>query len=370
MPRLARPAARVSQNWAGKGWGGMVIPRIGMEVVVEFLEGDPDQPLVTGCVFNGKNDAPYPLPQHKTKSILRSDTHQSKGYNEISFEDEAGRENVFMHAQKDHTVKVLNDMSANVLANRLESVGNNASLTVGANQSVRVGANSNTTVGGGGAALLKMLAPLVGAGGKFLKQGANKVGATGGGIPSFAGVVQGVTDMPKELAAIMKKGSFSGSSAHKEDAGADQAATAASLGGLITSIMPATGTASTTVEKFRADTTGLASSEHVGVAKNTLVGGVFTTSVGQKMITRVGDSIDTEAKGSIFTRAVKHTLQAKEKFVIGGPGGTIIIDSSGVTIKTTHLKVKSPKVDFTSGAPDQVDALKSDKPFAQDCKGK
>ena len=77
---------RVSQNWAGKGWGGMVLPRIGMEVVVEFLEGDPDKPLVTGCVYNGKNDVPYPLPAHKTKSVLRSDSHKSGGYNEVVFE--------------------------------------------------------------------------------------------------------------------------------------------------------------------------------------------------------------------------------------------------------------------------------------------
>ncbi|PZO62845.1 MAG: type VI secretion system tip protein VgrG, partial [Paracoccus denitrificans] len=77
---------RVSQNWAGAGWGGMVIPRIGMEVVVEFLEGDPDKPLVTGNVFNGKNDTPYPLPENKTKAVWRSKTHQGTGFNEISFE--------------------------------------------------------------------------------------------------------------------------------------------------------------------------------------------------------------------------------------------------------------------------------------------
>jgi hypothetical protein len=67
---------RVSQSWASKGWGGRVIPRIGMKVMVEFPEGDPDKPLVTGCVHNGKNEAPYPLPENKTKSVFRSETHQ------------------------------------------------------------------------------------------------------------------------------------------------------------------------------------------------------------------------------------------------------------------------------------------------------
>ncbi|WP_415635698.1 type VI secretion system Vgr family protein, partial [Paracoccus aminovorans] len=80
---------RVSQNWAGAGWGGMVIPRIGMEVVVEFLEGDPDKPLVTGNVFNGRNGVPYELPKHKTRSTFRTKTHDGKGtgrgFNELRF---------------------------------------------------------------------------------------------------------------------------------------------------------------------------------------------------------------------------------------------------------------------------------------------
>lgn len=59
---------RVAQNWSGNGWGGMVIPRVGMEVLVEFLDGDPDKPLVTGCVYNGRNKVPYELPKHKTRN--------------------------------------------------------------------------------------------------------------------------------------------------------------------------------------------------------------------------------------------------------------------------------------------------------------
>lgn len=114
---------RVSQNWAGKGWGGMVIPRIGMEVVVEFLEGDPDKPLVTGCVYNGKNDPPYELPKHKTRSTFKTDTHQGEGYNELRFEDEKGREEIFVHAQLDHSIKVLNHQTNRVDRNKVESIG-------------------------------------------------------------------------------------------------------------------------------------------------------------------------------------------------------------------------------------------------------
>ena len=76
---------RVSQNWAAKGWGGMVIPRIGMEVIVEHLRGDPDKPIVTGCVYNGKNTPPYELPKHKTRSTFKTNTHKGKGFNELRF---------------------------------------------------------------------------------------------------------------------------------------------------------------------------------------------------------------------------------------------------------------------------------------------
>jgi type VI secretion system secreted protein VgrG len=100
---------RVSQSWASKQWGEQFIPRIGMEVVIEFLEGDPDRPLVTGCVYNGDNKHPYTLPDDKTQSGLKSDsTKGHNGYNEFMFEDKKGDELVRMHAQKDHDVTVRN----------------------------------------------------------------------------------------------------------------------------------------------------------------------------------------------------------------------------------------------------------------------
>lgn len=130
---------RVSQNWAGNGWGGMVIPRIGMEVVVEFLEGDPDKPLVTGCVYNGKNAVPYDLPANKTVSTFKSDTHQGEGYNEFRFEDEKGREEVFMHAQKDHNTVIENDESHSIGHDRSKSVGNDQSESIGHDKTISVG---------------------------------------------------------------------------------------------------------------------------------------------------------------------------------------------------------------------------------------
>ena len=138
---------RVSQNWAGNGWGGMVIPRIGMEVVVEFLEGDPDKPLVSGCVYNGKNSVPYDLPANKTVSTFKSDTHQGGGYNEFRFEDQAGREEVFMHAQKDHNTIIENDESHSIGHDRSKSVGNDQSEAIGHDKTISVGNNHTETIG-------------------------------------------------------------------------------------------------------------------------------------------------------------------------------------------------------------------------------
>jgi type VI secretion system secreted protein VgrG len=138
---------RVAQIWAGNGWGGMVIPRIGMEVLVEFLEGDPDKPLVTGCVYNGKNKVPYALPEHKTRSSFKTDTHQGNGFNELRFEDAMGEEEIFVHAQKDMNVDVLDTHTKHVVNNDVEMVENNKISEVNRNFSQAIGGSMSIHVG-------------------------------------------------------------------------------------------------------------------------------------------------------------------------------------------------------------------------------
>ena len=105
-PKLTCPI-RVAQVWAGKKWGGVFTPRVGMEVVVEFLEGDPDRPLVVGCVYNGDNKVPYDLPDNKTVAGWKSDSSKGgNGYNEFVFEDKKSSENIRMHAERNHEVTV------------------------------------------------------------------------------------------------------------------------------------------------------------------------------------------------------------------------------------------------------------------------
>ncbi len=139
---------RVSQGWAGGQYGLIAIPRIGHEVVVSFLEGDPDQPIVTGRTFHATNPSPYPLPANKTRTSLRTNTHKGAGFNELRFEDQAGQEEVFIHAQKDMNTVVLNNRSTSVNANHSENVGGDQTVVVQHNQTVSVKENQVTEIQG------------------------------------------------------------------------------------------------------------------------------------------------------------------------------------------------------------------------------
>ncbi|TIM85383.1 type VI secretion system tip protein VgrG [Mesorhizobium sp.] len=179
---------RVSQTWAGSGWGFIQIPRIGQEVIVDFIEGDPDLPIITGRVYNASQMPPYGLPGNATQSGWKSDSSKGGGgYNELMFEDKAGSELVNFQAQKDHnllikndrtklvqhdqsdridhdakhsvghnldedvgnnkTVKVGVDQTTDIGNNDTETVGVNRSLTVGSNETISIGSNSTETIG-------------------------------------------------------------------------------------------------------------------------------------------------------------------------------------------------------------------------------
>jgi type VI secretion system secreted protein VgrG len=107
---------RVSQPWAGKGWGSLAIPRIGQEVLVEFMEGDPDLPIITGKVYNADQTPPYDPSKGGVVSGLRSNTHKGKGYNEMSMDDTAGKEKITIHAQYDMSTTVEHDDTQHIVS--------------------------------------------------------------------------------------------------------------------------------------------------------------------------------------------------------------------------------------------------------------
>jgi type VI secretion system secreted protein VgrG len=148
---------RVSQQWAGKNWGAMHIPRIGQEVIVEFLEGDPDRPIITGRVYNAVAMPPYGLPGEMTKSTLKSNSSKGgNGFNEIRFEDKKGSEQVFIHGEKNLDIRIKNDAFENigndrhlvVTQNRFEHVLNNRNETVDNDHKESIGNDRNLNVVG------------------------------------------------------------------------------------------------------------------------------------------------------------------------------------------------------------------------------
>jgi type VI secretion system secreted protein VgrG len=138
---------RLAQVWSGKAWGGIYIPRVGMEVVVTFIEGDPDHPLVIGTVYNRDNPVPYDLPKDKTIAGVKSKSSPSGGYNEFVFEDKQGSELVRMHAEKDLGVVVEHDESREVKNDVKQKVGNDKKVDIGNTLKVEAGTLIELTVG-------------------------------------------------------------------------------------------------------------------------------------------------------------------------------------------------------------------------------
>ncbi|WXG12319.1 phage baseplate assembly protein V [Xenorhabdus griffiniae] len=137
----------MAQGWNGNGFGFMAIPRIGQEVIVSYLNGDIDRPIVTGCVYNAVNRPPLDLPAAKTRTTFKTKTHKGEGFNELRFEDAKGSEEVFIHAQKDLKNQVLNDETSNIGHNRTHHIKNDAHLRV--DNEYRVQANNDISLSTG-----------------------------------------------------------------------------------------------------------------------------------------------------------------------------------------------------------------------------
>lgn len=138
---------RVSQNWAGAAWGHMAVPRIGQEVIVDFLDGDCDQPIITGRTYRATNLPPYELPKHKTRMTIKSKSHKGDGYNELRFEDELDQEEIYIHAQKDQNIHVNHDESTFIGHDRSEQVEHDETIVIGHDRKETVGNDEHVIVG-------------------------------------------------------------------------------------------------------------------------------------------------------------------------------------------------------------------------------
>src|SRR5690606_2495811 len=309
---------RVAQVWAGTQWGGMHIPRIGQEVIVDFIEGDPDRPIVTGRVYNADNMPPYGLPDNKTQSGLKS--RSSKGgtrdnFNEIRFEDKKGEEEMYLHAEKNQTIVVENDKTESVGNDNTESighdekidVGNNRDKTVGVNQTEKIGSNKTITVGADHT-------ETIGAN-KKLQVGANHTESIGGNM------TQNVGGNKAETIAVGKALTIGGGYQVAVGGAMNQ-----TIGG--SKSEQVAGSKSERVGGSRSATIGDDSSESVGKSKS--------VSAGKEMSLTSGDnfSISGGKKGTI-TIADELTIKCGKATITMKKNGDILINGKKIQVKAS-----------------------------------
>ncbi|WP_168189578.1 type VI secretion system Vgr family protein [Limnobaculum zhutongyuii] len=249
---------RAGQAWNGDGFGFMAIPRIGQEVVISYLNGDIDQPIIVGTVYNGKNATPVKLPAKKTRMTIRSQTHKGQGFNEIGLEDEAGQEEFYMHAQKDMNTDVLNNKGTHVINDHNENVDNNQTMVVGVDQKLNVGNNQAHAIGVG----------------QTLDVGNDQTNTIGNNQSSSIGVDQSWTIGNNQTNTIGINQTSSIGSNQTDNIGANRKATVG-------------GNDVLTVQGNQAETVLIAKAETIGAAKALTVGGLYQISVGAAMNTSV-----------------------------------------------------------------------------------
>lgn len=326
---------RVSQAWGGGTWGAQVIPRIGMEVMVAFVDGDPDKPLVIGVVNNPANSVPYDLPANKTRMVLRSNSHKGDGFNEITFEDEAGKENQFFHAQKDQTTRVLNDRTKRVDRHEVASVGGNRAVEVSGNQKHEIGGSVNMVVGGTGPMAMMAMAGVQALSGQtagLLSQAAQIAGGGGPGVAAFA------TTLASSALGFLgagglsaREGVVSGPSP-RADAGTALAGSGSGVGLDALDLFPLPGIMNTIIGAFQSTSVGVAKAEQVGVSKVTNIGQTSLESVGKFKKIAVGEEFVIECGDS--------------KFIMKANGEVIILGKTFNFVATDHFQLRGKPIDL------------------------
>ncbi|WP_431103441.1 type VI secretion system Vgr family protein [Roseateles noduli] len=318
---------RVSQPWAGKGWGGVSIPRIGQEVVVDFVEGDPDQPLITGRVYNAEQMPPYGLPAAAVISGMKSKTHKGAGYNEMSMDDTAGKEMITIHGQYDMATTIEHDQTSTIHNNRTdtvdvddsETVGNNQTQTVGVNQTISVGSNRSKTVGANETTSVGASRTETVGAAETITIGAHRTETVNGGetVTINAGQTVTVNGVRSHTVNGAQTTTVSLAEAH-------------------------------TVGAARMHTVGAAEAINVGGAQMVSIGGLQRVNVGALQSIGVGGphklsaaTIGQTAKGTYKTKAGGSATIEAPSITLKAGGSKIVMDSSGITITASKITIKA-----------------------------
>jgi type VI secretion system secreted protein VgrG len=316
---------RVSYPWAGKGWGGIHVPRIGQEVVVDFLEGDPDQPIIIGRVYHAENMPPWGLPGKGIISGIKSEsTKGGGGYNEFSMDDTKGNELINVHAQFDQAIRVEHDERTSVGHDRTEDVGNNEKITIGVDRTEKVGSNESITIGAN----------------RTEKVGANENINIGSNRTEHVGANEIVTVNVTRTHMVGVNDSVNVGAAQEITVGGLQVVT---VGAMRTK----------TVGASESVTIGANQSIDVGSNQSTNVGSNQTTQVGaDRSVTVTGGRTINVGKADSLTVGKTLTINAGDEVLIQTGSarihmkkdGTITIQGKDVTVKGSgEIDVKASK---------------------------
>ena len=349
---------RVSSVWAGSGWGFIQIPRIGQEVIVDFLEGDPDQPIITGRVYNAAQMPPYGLPANATQSGWKSNSSPGGGgWNEMRFEDKKGSEEVYFQAEKDHnelvknnetrtigndfaedvghdakqdighdrtetvgndkSVKVGHDQTTSIGNNDTESVGVNRVLSVGSNETISIGSNSSETIGANHTQTVAIA--------QTVTVGGARVDSVGASETRTVGAARVVTVGDTETHSVGSDDSWTIGSNRTVTVGADESMT---VGGNQSETV--SGDVALKIGKGRA--TDIAEAEMVNVGKD------MGVKVGKKFVLDVTDEITLKCGDAQVTLKKDGTITIKGKDINLTASGKINAKASGnVTLKGSKI---------------------------------
>ena len=327
---------RVSHPWAGKNWGAVAIPRIGQEVIVSFIEGDPDQPIITGRVYNDDNMPPYELPANATQSGVK--TRSSKegspdNFNELRFEDKKGEEQLYIHAEKNQDNIVENDETTSVGHDRTEDVGNDETITIGNDRTESVGNNETITIGND----------------RTESVGNNETITIGVDRTESVGSNETVTIGSNRSVTIGSNKSETISINKAETIGAAKELT---IGGLY----------QVTVGGVMNETVALAKAQEVGATKATVVAGNVsetygssqTTSVskdhnetiGENQTIKIGKNLTIDAGDQVVIKTGKASITMKKDGTISIEGKDITVNGSGaINVKASKdIVMKGSKI--------------------------
>ncbi|MDQ6628449.1 MAG: type VI secretion system tip protein VgrG [Pseudomonadota bacterium] len=359
---------RVSHPWAGKNYGGMHVPRIGQEVVVDFLEGDPDQPLITGRIYNAEQMPPWDLPANATQSGILTRSSKGGGYgnaNAIRFEDKKGGEQLWIHAEKNQDIEVEadethwvghdraktidHDETTHVKHDRTETVDNNEKITIGVNRTEKVGSNEKITIGANRTESVGANEDIAIGVNRSEKVGANETISIGANRTISVAASETATVALQRTHAVGINETIAIGAAQEIAVGAAQVVAIGAMQTITVGANQSTkvGAAQST-EVAAAQTTKVGANRgiKVGGDQSTDVSGGRTASVGKDDTVKVAKNLVIDAGDSVSIKTGSASITMKKDGTITIKGKDITIDGSGkINIKaSSDVVVKGSKI--------------------------